>query len=209
MIESYSNQIAPGQAKLTLTAISKRHGSIIQDNLLWTMIEKKTQKKYFSEKAQPIFELPIGEYQLSVTHQNQKISADDLSLRPQMNHDHVILLEIWGTEREMEEGEIYIVDPEEVTKVTEYERRELERQGQREYGVAAGPLASPYIEQGQGLPFARHPLISMAAQFDGVGPTLNPDPNENQEALAKRLELDHQLTAQPSPTISPPTPSPQ
>lgn len=58
--------------------------------------------------------------------------------------------------------------------------------------------------------FEAHPILSQVAEFDGVDPQMNADPNKNETKKNQELTLQHQkrLDLQNQPSFVPPTPRP-
>lgn len=195
-------------SRLEISAISALHGQLITDALSWDIAPLDKQKPSInSSDAQPSLELHPGKYKIELIWQQQgSIDAGEITLQQGFCHDVVVLVHEAGTP-DREEG--YFVSDDEVNKHSEYNRRQQERDSQRVFGVAAGPLADPTIKkaEGAGQSIASHPLLSQSAQFDGVAPEISNEPTINEEATEKTKELilQNQLQAQlqNNPNITP------
>jgi hypothetical protein len=193
-------------SRIMLSAISALHGQIIQSELNWQLVPQKTAKQSIeSNQAQPEIDLHPGEWQIMLEWKGKEIDGGTVELKRGFCHDIVILVQEIGLP---DNEESYFVSAEEVTKQTEYIRRQQERDAQRTFGTAAGPLADPTIKTGEpGQGIAAHPLLADSPQHDGIAPEVSNDPTINEEATekSKELILQNQLQAQPqnNPNMTP------
>lgn len=182
--------IASLAARLRLSAIRALHGQVIRDDLSWqiTSLTDQTQT-YDSQDAQACFDLYAGSYQVRVQWQEKTITPETVQLRRGYCLDIVILLNETG---EPVTGEGYFVDSDEITQHTEFARRQIEREWEREISAIHGALADPTVKQdGQGMQIAAHPLLQLA-QFDGMDQNISSDP-QTSAAAEKELQLQKQL----------------
>jgi hypothetical protein len=198
-------------AELQLTAISARHGGVIHHGLNWSLKSVKRSKNYESTKAQPLFQVPGGTYVIEVIFNLTLYTFGEVSLVRNTHTDLVILLQSSSTNDDPNEE--YFINSKDMASINENERRKMERQGQRKYGTASGPLHDFDASQqhsgelGSTMKSLRaHPLLADKTQFDGVSPDLRIDnPDSNEEGLAKTIQLtlqkqlDNQLGPNPGP----------
>lgn len=199
-------------AELKLTAISARHGGVIRHGLQWYLKFVKRQKIYESTEAQPLFQVPGGIYTIEVIHNSTPYIFDKVTLERNTHTDLVILLQA-SSSADYDPNEEYFINSKDITSISENERRKMERQGQRKYGIASGPLhefdaamqhSGELGSTMKGL--LAHPILADKAQFDGISPDLRVDnPDSNEEGLAKtiQLTLQKQLDNQPGPNPGP------
>ena len=210
-------------ARLSLKAVEAREGQlqVIEQGLLWelTKLDKKDQpleaSRQESIEAKPLFEVYPGNYHLAVTFENRTIEIAKLKLEAGKIVDELIIFQ----QGDSQVGD-YHVDPDEVNLHSEHERRQLERDGQRKFGVAVEGLRSPDIaamlqeNQGQlmdmGMGVQAHPILSQSAQFDGVAAKLTQDASQNQHAAEAQIQPELRPGAQPNaaPGMRGPTPNP-
>lgn len=193
--------IASLASRLRLSAIRALHGQLITQDISWKITPSAdSSEPILSNNAQPIIELHAASYQITAHWNNREIDCGKVILRRGYCRDVVVLMHEAG-EPETDEG--YFVDSEEVNKLSEHQRRILERDQQRRFGQANGPLANPNPPQGEnGQAYAQHPLLDVA-QFDGIDPSASSEPAVNQEATEKTLELQLQEQLQNAPSTAP------
>ena len=198
-------------AELQLTAISARHGGMINHGLDWRLKFVKRSKTYESTEARPLFQVPGGTYVIEVIQNSTPYTFGEVTLERNTHTDLVILLQSSPTD--YDPNEEYFINPKDITGLNENDRRKMERQGQRKYGTASGPLHEFDATQqhsgelGSTMKSLRaHPLLADKTQFDGVSPDLRIDnPDSNEEGLAKTIQLtlqkqlDNQLGPNPGP----------
>jgi hypothetical protein len=199
-------------AELQLTAISARHGGVIHHNLAWTLKSDKRQKSYHSTDSRPLFRVPGGKYTIEVVHHSTPYAFECICLERNTHTDLVVLLNV-SSPTDYDPDEEYFINSGEMTNISEYERRKMERHGQRKYGIASGPLHEfDATMQHSGelkstmKSLKAHPLLSTATQFDGMPDLLRHDnPASNEEGLAKTIQLILQkhLEDQPGPNPGP------
>ena len=198
-------------AELQLTAISARHGGVIHRDLQWSLTSVKREKIYESTKAQPLFQVPGGQYTIQVCYQSKSYTFGEVILERNTCTDLVILLQSFSVDDDPNAE--YFIDQKEIGNIDENDRRKMERQGQRKYGGCSGPLHEFDANQqysgelGSTMKsLLAHPLLADKTQFDGTAPDLRIDnPDSNEDGLAKTIQLtlqkqlDNQLGIQPGP----------
>lgn len=198
-------------AELQLTAICARHGGIIRRGIQWHLKSVKRQTNYQSDKAQPLFQVPGNTYIIEVTYNSKTYTFGEVTLERNTCTDLVVFLQSAATN--YDPNEEYFIDPKDMTNVNENERRKMERQGQRKYGSASGPLhefdatQTHSGELGSTMNSLKaHPLLADKTQFDGISDELRRDnPDSNEEGLAKTIQLilqkqyENQLGKNPGP----------
>lgn len=210
----------PNLAQLMLTAVSLKEGSytVLYENLCWTLTDPSNGNQQTSQDAQPIFTIQPGTFDLQITAGDMQKSINLITLSAGQIRDEVIFL---GDMDAIEEEQNYqISHPDEFNPDSEYKRRDVERDGQRRYGIAADGLTqppdSPEAGFGNELGHANaqhtgkqaHPLLAASAQFDGIDPKIKQLPNENPSAevapeLAPGMALTQQNTHTSTPTMRP------
>lgn len=218
---SISYNIGSLMAHLQLTAVASLQGKRIQDGLEWQLLPENPtpgnplHTETCSQDAQPLFKVPEGLYHLSVLYQGKRHEYTTLPLEKNTLTDLVILLQ--GADY-FDEAEPTHLASDEFDARIEYQRRMSDRQRQSAFGHAATPLATPpetpstameakdTLGHGDGdghegtMEGARpqaHPILSKKVQFDGIDPSVRPDPNKNEESVGKQLDLIKQNQARP------------
>lgn len=195
-------------ATLQLTAVKGLSGEVVYTGLEWRLTPKNTQQAVeTSFEARPRWQLEPGIYRIQLYHENKLHDYDELTLQAFTAIDLVVLLQETALSTE-------------VTEITEYLRREAEREAARELGPIQGYLKDPYLNQqtqaGELSSIAAsgaavHPILGQAVQFTNNDSNSQPLPSENDEAQAHRnqlelnlqQELDQQLVNRTTPTLSP------
>ncbi len=204
-------------AQLRLTAVMAGQYQVIHDGLKWELFPDDEGKgphsetSYQSSEAQPLFEVFAGMYRLVVTYGEDTLEVTNIDLRAGTLRDEVIII---GQPLEGGDSEVsyHIDDADAFNLETEYERRQIEREGQNKYGQAATGLSVPPAQNESGLGQAvhqslqDHPLLAAKAQFDGIEAKMNPLPADNQEAVEAQVSPENQPTPGPAPSNTP-TPS--
>jgi len=195
-------------AHLKLAAIHTRHGNVIREGLVWQLKPAKKNSPaeiFISEEAQPLFQIIEGKYSLSVLHDQKTIKLGEIYLEKNTLTDLIFLLHAQG--RDDPNEEYFISD--EIDTASEYERRQLERKGERQFGATDNPLHHPsQFQQSGELASAMntiqaHPLLANKTQFDGIADNLRDDPRTNEEAIEKTLTLAYQKQLQAQPGMTP------
>ena len=194
-------------AQLQVMAVQLKDGQYhpIRSGLQWQLIHEnlKNAEKTpnISTDADAFFEVMPGCYRLIVQYHHQKKIIEKIQLVSQKKSSQMI---IFGETSELESSESYYNAEESVNVETEYERRQIERSGQRQYGLSASGLTQPHQHTagaGQSMLLAAHPVLAQSAQFDGVAAKLNPLPNENPKAEEAAAEKAPHLQPSPSPRL--------
>lgn len=200
-------------AQLEVRAVQLKNGQYhpIRSGLQWQLIHEnlKNAEKTpnISPAADASFEVMPGFYRLMVRHQHQEKIIENIQLVAGKKTSQII---IFGEASELDSGENYYIHEAAINAETEYERRQLERAGQRQYGLSASGLTQPHQQSagmGQQNMLAAHPLLSQSAQFDGIAAKLNPAPIENPKAVEEAADKAPHLQPSPAPRLGP-TPSP-
>ncbi len=208
MTTAISYNIGSLHAELRLTAVSAS-GLVLREGLRWQLIPvqvtARAEKEYVSEEAQPLFQVPQGNYAVLVTHGDREIKVEDIHLERNARTDLVILIDLGERDKETN----YYPDEVEFDGLSEYERRSQDREDQRVYALSEGEIKDPYRQKNDsGNAIPAHPLLAEAAQFDGVGPENTPLPDQNPDS-EKNLELQYanqlqnNLTNSSAPTSAP------
>src|SRR3990167_6407641 len=190
MIVTYNRGIQ--KAELELTSVRALEGRVITEGVIWTIADSVGRTLARSEEARPIFVLEPGQYQLRVAYRGRETAVGPYELQRDTLTNMLILLQE-GQAYPSENGYYVDSDP-----ILEYERRVLDRGVQAKWGSATNPIKDPYHQPTGESHLASHPVLAQTAQFDGVEPTVSPEPEQNDLALEKTLTLQHQLTNQPT-----------
>lgn len=174
-------------ARIKLTALAARDGGVIRSGLEWRL--KGSNQGYTSLEAQPVLDLPAGEYQVGLVYKNRTYEFSSYRLAKNTLTDLVFSL----------------VDEVEFDTTQNFDRRLADRQAQERFGHAELPLHDPNAPKGdQGVHFQGHPLLN-TAQFDGMEAKISPQPDKNEEASEKTIELvlQKQAALQNNPNSAP------
>lgn len=189
-------------ANLKLIAVSKRHGKVIRADLIW-QVQREDQPSsttHTSREAFPTFSLQPGLYKVTVFHGDHEVLVTGIALEQNSERQEIIYI----PDDEFDPDADYFVKDTEFDAFNNHDRRKLEREGQREFAVADGPIKDPFAKREGESGLQAHPLLAESVQFDGADANVT-QTIDNEEALGKTLELQHQLNAQPSidPTVGP------
>lgn len=175
-------------ARVKLTALAAREGGVIRSGLEWRL--KGPSQEYTSREAQPVLDLPAGEYAISLTYKNRTHELATVQLAKNTLTDLVFSL----------------ADEVEFDTTQNFDRRLADRQAQERFGHAELPLHDPNAPKGDqpGVQFQGHPLLN-TAQFDGMEAKISPQPDKNEEASERTLEhiLQKQAALQNNPHSAP------
>lgn len=194
MITSYD--IGSLAARVKLTVLATRSGGVIRSGLVWRL--KGSNQEYTSQAAQPILDIPAGEYMISLTYTGKIHELSTVTVAKNTLTDLLFTLADAG---EYQPDGYHA----EFDATQNFERRLSDRQDQERFGHAELPLHDPNVPKGdQGVHFQDHPLLN-TAQFDGMEAKVNPQPSENEEASEKTLELilQHQNELKNNPNSTP------
>ncbi len=194
-------------ASLRLTAISFAHGGVIYHGLEWTVSQLDSQEKpteYINNSDASVaqFDLKKGTFLIEVTHEDDTFNLGTVSLEQNTLTDCVFILK--NSDFFNEEAEYFA----ESDAVIDNKRRQDDRNVESRFGNIETPLKNPFKEQGQGIQLQSHPLLANEAQFDGMPPEINADPQKNDAAMEKQLQLQLQLQQQNQNNHAPPTAAP-
>lgn len=210
-------------AKFQLKAVEVTAGQfqVIEQGLLWELTKLDQKDKLLPDsrieslEAKPLFEVFPAKYHLAVTFENRTVEIQSVQLDAGKIVDELIIFQ----QGDAQAGD-YHIDPAEVNLDSEHVRRQLERDGQRKFGVAVEGLRSPDVAAaiqnmgGQlmdmGMGVQAHPVLSQSAQFDGIAAKLTQDASQNQHAAEAQIQPDLKPGAQPNaaPGMRGPTPNP-
>lgn len=158
-------------ARIKLTVLAARDGGVIRSGLEWRL--KGLNQEYTSQAAQPVLDLPAGEYAISLAYKGKTHEFPKAQLTKNTLTDLLYSL----------------ADEVDFDASQNFDRRSADRHDQERFGHAELPLHDPNAPKGdQGVQFQGHPLLN-TAQFDGMEAKVNPQPSENEEASEKTLEL--------------------
>ncbi len=174
-------------ARIKLTALAARDGGVIRSGLEWRL--KGPNQAYTSLEAQPVLDLPAGEYEISLSYKGRTHELSTVKLAQNTLTDLLFSL----------------ADEVEFDTTQNFDRRLADRHDQERFGHAELPLHDPNTAKGdQGIQFQGHPLLN-TAQFDGMEAKISPQPDKNEEASEKTLELilQHQNALKNNPNSTP------
>lgn len=197
-------------ASLSLVAINADYAVITQD-LYWQITDQhkaSKQSTVVSESSNPSFDLLPGTYDLEVTYGNQIVTVADINLVAGERLSQVVII---GGDPKGEGVAIYdLYDDDDFNPDSEFVRRQMERDGQRQYGLEADELIAPasgsdfnYIDPDaqRAAGSMPHPILSNKAQFDGIEAKVNPSVERNPDAAERTLQ--NRLAAQAKPAYDP------
>lgn len=205
-------------AEARFKAVSLKQGAyvVLNAQLHWVLTSTTdASRQYESSAAAPQFAVPPDVYTLQVTHGDKTAEINRIELAAGDRLHELAFLDVTG---EPDPNEKFYLDNGEFNPETEYERRQVEREGQREFGLAEKALQAPNKQNafGEGALMSHqnmlqaHPMLANAAQFSGVDPSMStPDQNPHAEENANNPELvpgaKPQLAAAPAsaPGMSP------
>ncbi len=205
-------------ARLQLTCVTLKGGQYQQlvDQLHWRVRATKlndnsrnVQEQFNATDASPLFVVSPGIYEVEVIHDelgdktisNVVLKADTLT-------DEVVYL--GHVDIDDQEENYHLNDQEDFNVHAEHGRRQMDRDDQAKFGLAANGLRAPEIIGpdagfGQAQQVAAqsgmqaHPLLSNSAQFDGVAAKMNPDLTNNVHAAEAQVSPELRPGAQPTP----------
>lgn len=184
------------QAVISACAIDATTRRMLNKGLHWQLSTEEGQLLEMSEASQVRFTLRPGVYQLRVQYQNQESHINDIRIKVGEETALVLLVP------DNAQPDFYHIDDETVfNTATEYQRRQMEREGQAKYGQNANALSEPVARSeaqaqrnalyGRRMGPKSHPLLRKP-QFDGIDDKVNPTPDRNTEVaeeLQKQLDL--------------------
>ena len=187
-------------AELKVMLLSSISGLAIRQGLCWQLHAVSKPDKVVAEKSEPIplFSITEGEYTILAVYQDSLLMLGSVKLAKNTRTDMVFML----VDGLIQSSEDYFC---EYDAKEWFACRQQERELQSTHGFATLPLRDPstHMQGDYGSQLQAHPLLRDAVQFDGVPPSIRPDPSENKEAL--QLTLAQRLMQTPNAT---PTPAP-
>ena len=198
MIITY--QIGSLAAELKVMLLSSVNGLAVRQGLTWQLrpVSNSNNPMLETDQAIGFFSMTEGEYAIAALYQGELLELGQVMLLKNTRTDIVFIL----ADGAIRSSEDYFF---EYDAKEWFACRQQERELQSVHGFATLPLRDPSMQmQGDyGSQLQAHPLLRDAVQFDGVPPSIRPDPSENKEAL--QLTLAQRLAAAPN---AAPTPAP-
>ena len=186
------HNIGSVSAQLQVAAIASLGGNIIRQGLRWCVHAKDDDAVIAEESfdARAHMHIQPGQYELRVHYLDEEQVVAELNLEQNTLTDILYIMKTGDVYNEQDE---YFAESD---PLIEHARRIEDRDVEMRLGGIATSLKNPYKEQGQEMGFQAHPLLANKAQFDGMPPEINNDPQKNEAAMEKQLQLQLQLQLQ-------------